>query len=297
MIITSSSLAALRVGFRAEFQRGLGLVTPMRDRVATTVPSTGAENKYGWLKKLSGLREWIGPRQIDNIAESDYSIRNKPFEKTIAVDRDDIDDDNLGQYSLLFAELGETAAAQPEQMVWQALKDGFTAECFDGQPFFDADHPITDADGSVTTYSNHGGGASTPWFLLCTKRVLKPIIFQDRKKVKFVNMDDEKDANVFNNKQFVYGADMRCAVGYGFPQMAFGSKQVLDATSYAAARAAILNMTGDGGRPLGLVPDLLVVPPSLESAANKILKNEFAADGETNEWRGTAEPLVVPWLA
>ena len=30
---------------------------------------------------------------------------------------------------------------------------------------------------------------------------------------------------------------------------------------------------GDFGTPLGLVPNLLIVPPSLEAAANKIVKN------------------------
>jgi phage major head subunit gpT-like protein len=86
-------------------------------------------------------------------------------------------------------------------------------------------------------------------------------------------------------------------VGFGFPQMAWGSKQTLNAQYYAAARAGIQGMKGDYGRPLGLVPDLLVVPPSLESAGRKLLNSEHAAGGETNEWKGTAELLVVPWLS
>lgn len=56
-------------------------------------------------------------------------------------------------------------------------------------------------------------------------------------------------------------------------------------------------MKGDNGLPLGLTPNLLVVPPSLESAARKILNSEYAAGGETNEWKGTADLLVSPWLA
>jgi len=96
---------------------------------------------------------------------------------------------------------------------------------------------------------------------------------------------------------FFYGADLRCNVGYGFPQMAWGSRQTLNAANYAIARAAIQNMKGDGGRPLGLVPNLLVVPPSLESAGRQILNSEYGTGGITNEWKGTAELLVVPWLA
>lgn len=66
--------------------------------------------------------------------------------------------------------------------------------------------------------------------------------------------------------------------------------------SYAAARAAIMSLTNSKGDPLGLVPDLLVVPPALEGAARKILQAEYI-EGSSNIMRGTAELLVVPELA
>jgi len=56
-------------------------------------------------------------------------------------------------------------------------------------------------------------------------------------------------------------------------------------------------MKGDFDRPLGLKPRLLIVPPSLEAAALKLLNSEYAAGGETNPWKGTAELMVTPWLA
>ncbi len=297
MLITATSLDALRVGFKTEFQRGLGMAPSQRDRVAMVVPSTTAESRYGWLKSLSGMREWIGPRQVDNFAENAYSIANRHFEKTIGVDRNHIEDDNLGQYNTIFAHLGETVGALPETMVWDLLKLGFSTNGFDGQFFFDTDHPIVGADGAETTYANTDGGAGTPWFLLCTRRVVRPIIFQERKKPEFVAMDRMDHETVFHNRTFHYGTDMRCAAGFGFPQLAWGSKQPLTAANYEIARAALLNMKGDGGRPLGIIPDTLVVPPSLEGAARRIVKSELTTGGMTNEWAGTAEPLVVPWLA
>jgi phage major head subunit gpT-like protein len=297
MIITSPSLDALRVGFETHFRTGLGSVAPMRDRVAMTVPSTTLETRYGWLKDLAGMREWIGPRQVDNFAENAYSIINRHFEKTVAVDRNDIEDDNLGQYALRFQMLGEATAAFPEQLVWDTLKAGFATNCFDGQFFFDTDHPIVAADGTETTYANTDGGAGTPWYLLCTTRVVKPVIFQERKKAEFVSLDRIDDHSVFHNRKFTYGSDLRCAGGFGFPQLAWGSRQTLDAARYEAARSAMMAMKGDGGRPLGIVPNLLVVPPSLEGAARRIVVNELTTGGQTNEWAGTAEVLVVPWLA
>jgi phage major head subunit gpT-like protein len=297
MIISNASLDALRVGFKTEYQSGLGMVAPLKDKIAMTIKSTLSENRYGWLQQMPGMREWVGARVVQNIAENGYAILNKHFEQTIGVDANDIDDDNLGQYSMLMRRMGEVVAGQVEQLVWEALKNGFTTNCFDGQFFFDTDHPVVLADGSTGTYANTDGGAGVAWFLLCTNQSVKPIIYQERKPATFTTKDKQTDDNVFNERRYIYGSDMRCNVGYGFPQMAWGSKQPLNAANYGIARAAIQSMKGDGGRPLGLVPNLLVVPPSLESVALKLLNSELGTGGETNEWKGTAEPLIVPWLA
>ena len=298
MIVNSATLQALRVGFRTEFQGAFDAVPKMKDRVAKTVNSTTAMNTYGWLKGLTGLREWIGQRQIDNLSEASYTIRNRPFEKTIAVNRNDIEDDNLGMYSDGFTMMGDGAARLPEELVWGLLKAGFTTNCWDGQFFFDTDHPVMLAGGTTGTYANTDGGSGAPWFLICSKRPLKPIIYQERKKPNFVSKDSETDDNVFDQRnEFVYGVDMRCNVGYGLPQLAWGSKQTLNATNYEIARTAMMNFKADGGAPLGLIPDLLVVGPTHEGAARGIVQSQLVNGGESNKWAGTAEVLVVPWLA
>ena len=66
-------------------------------------------------------------------------------------------------------------------------------------------------------------GHDSSWFLLCTNRPVKPLIYQQRKKAKFVSKTQETDENVFMKKQFLYGADSRGNAGFGFWQMAFGS--------------------------------------------------------------------------
>lgn len=297
MLISTTSLNAIRVGFNGAFNRGLGQAETQYGRVATTVPSTTKENRYGWLGKMPNVRQWIGPRVVHGIGEHDYSIKNVPYELTLGVDRDDIEDDNLGVYDPLFVEFGESVAAHPDLLVWNLLKAGFDTECYDGQYFFDSDHPVLDEDGAETTVSNTGGGSGTPWFLMSTKRAIKPIIYQERRKPEFVALDNPNDENVFRNKEFLYGTDLRCNVGFGFWQMAYGSKQTLDANSFKAARQGMMELKGDYGRPLGIVPDLLVVPPSLEDAAEEILKADRNAAGATNTQKGKVEMLVVPWLA
>jgi phage major head subunit gpT-like protein len=297
MIVNSANLASLRVGYSTIFAGALAAASSQYTRIATVVNSTQKSQKYGWLGKMPNVREWIGPRAVQNLSEHDYEIMEKAWEMTIAVDRDDIETDNLGTYAPMFTEMGASAGAKWDMLSFGLLKSGFSTECYDKQNYFDTDHPVLDEDGQMTTVANTDGGSGTPWFLIDASRALKPIILQKRKDFQFVAKDKETDSNVFDNKEFVYGTDARANVGFGFWQFSWGSKQTLNAANYATARAALTGMKGDYGRPLGLMPNLLVVPPSLESAGRKLLNSEYGTGGETNEWKGTAELLVVPWLA
>lgn len=297
MLINSQNLRGLYLGFSAAFQRGLGMASPQRERVATVVPSTTSEEEYGWLGEVPNVREWIGDRVVHQLQAHDYKIKNKDWELAIEVKKNDISDDRYGIYGPLFQQMGKSAASHPDTLVFALLKTGFSNLCYDGQNFFDTDHPVLDENGAEISVANTDSGAGTPWFLIDSSQVLKPILFQQREAYTFTRKDSPNDDNVFDRKTFKYGTDGRYNVGFGFWQFAWGSKQTLDAAHYAAARAALAGMKGDYGRPLGLMPNLLVVPPSLESAGRKLLNSENAAGGETNEWKGTAELLVVPWLA
>jgi phage major head subunit gpT-like protein len=297
MLVNAANLAALSAGFSTAFQGGLDQAPAQWSRVATEVRSTQKEQKYGWLGKIPNVREWIGARAVQNLEQHDYAIKEKKFELTIAVDRDDVETDNLGIYGPMFTEMGRSTGAFPDTLIFALLKDGFSTACYDGQNYFDTDHPVLDEAGEEVSVANTDGGSGAGWFLMDASRALKPLILQKRRDFQFVAKDKPQDDNVFDNNEFVYGSDGRMNVGFGFWQFCWGSKQTLNATNYATARAALSGMKGDYGRPLGLMPNLLVVPPSLEGAARKILNNEYASGGETNEWKGTAELLVVPWLA
>lgn len=298
MIVNRANLQTLGVGFNTAFRAGLKSgAASLWGRIATRVPSSTGEEEYGWLSQMPSVREWIGDRVVQNISASGYRIRNRDFELTIGVERNHIEDDNIGIYSPIFQEMGSSVAARYDISAFGLLKAGFTTPCYDGQYYFDTEHPVIAEDGTPTTVANTDGGSGVPWFLIDDSRTLKPIILQVRKDWQFVSRDRVDDDNVFTKKQFIYGVDGRFNCGFGFWQFAWGSRQTLNATSYATARAALSGMKGDFGRPLGLQGRLLVVPPALESAGRRLLNSESAAGGETNEWKGTAELLVCPWLA
>lgn len=297
MLINQKNLGLVYTGYKANFQRGLGKAETQWPRVATRVTSTTAKETYGWLGKVPNVREWIGERVVHSIGAHDYTIQNKKFESTISVPRESIEDDSFGLMAPLFETMGESVAAHPDELVWGLLKDGFGEVCYDGQYFFDTDHPVLDANGNVTSVANTDGGGGDPWFLIDDRRALKPIIYQERMPFDMVRKDRDEDDNVFDQDEYVYGVRGRSNVGFGFWQFAWGSKQTLDKTAYGNARAALMGMKGDYGRPLGIRPRLLVVPPSLEGKALEIVNAERDAGGATNVYKGTAEVLVVPWLA
>lgn len=297
MIINRQSLTTLTTGYKAGFQIGFEGVAPMWNRVATLVPSATASEEYAWLGAFPGMREWIGERQIKNLAQHGYSIKNRKFESTVSVPKTSIEDDQFGIYAPMMQELGRSAAEHPDTLVFSLLKAGFATNCYDGQFYFDTDHPVVGADGVESSVSNVQAGSGAPWFLLDTRRALKPLIFQERKKPQFVAKDDPTDDRVFMKDEYVYGTDSRCNVGFGFWQMAFGSKADLTEANLQAAYTAMTSLKGDEGRPLGILPNLLVVHPNLKFKADELLKAQLKDGGASNIMQGLVDSLASPWLA
>ena len=295
MIINHGNLAILNQAFSAAFQAGLGSAQPQWSGMATLVPSTTAEQKYGWLGKITKFREWIGERQYQNLVAHDYAIRNKTFENTVTVGRDEIDDDQYGVYKPVFEQLGQDAAQHPDELVFSLFKAGFSTTCYDGQYFFDTDHPVG-APGNQTSVSNFQGGSGTAWYLVDTSKVIKPVIYQKRRDYAITAKTSLTDDNVFSRNEFVWGADGRGNAGFGLWQLAYASKQTLDADAFEAARAAHQSFMGDNGKPLAIRSTELWVPPTLEGRARRIVEAETGANGASNVNKGLSKVVVCPWL-
>jgi len=299
MLINASNLKSLFQGFNTSFNKGLEGAQSHHKDVAMVTPSQASEETYAWLGQFPKLREWIGDRVIKNLSAHSYTLKNRTFEDTIRVKRIDVEDDKYGLYGPLMTELGRAAGQHPDELVFSLFAAGFSTVCYDGQYFFDTDHPVKAADGTDGTASNYGGGASAAWYLLDTSRAIKPIIFQERIPYSLQQLTNDSDENVFMRDEYLYGVRARANAGFGLWQLAYASKQTLDATSYAAARAAMMSLKGDEGRPLGIKPDTLVVPPSLEQTALQLIANELIINSGvavSNEWKGTAKLIVTPWL-
>ena len=229
-IVTDSILSGLRTGFNAAYKRGAGRAPGHWQKVATRIPSTSASNTYGWLGQFPKLSEWVGDRAVKDMKEHGYVVTNKLYEGTVGVKRTDIEDDNLGIYAPMFEEMGYAAATHPDELVFSLLGQGFSTNCYDGQFFFDKDHPVAvnvDGTGGNATVSNLIDAAASPeskapWYLLDVSRTLKPLIFQERTSPELQAITDGKNDTVFMKDQYLYGVRYRCNVGFGFWQQAVG---------------------------------------------------------------------------
>jgi phage major head subunit gpT-like protein len=297
MIINQANMADLFRGYKAAFNTGFRDAQTDWQRITTAVPSSTAEETYGWLGQYPAMREWVGDRVIRSIAAHRYTIVNKTWELTAAVPREAVEDDQYGIYTPWMQELGYRANTKQDELIFDLLKNGNQNVCFDGQYFFDTDHPVGDE-----VVSNYVAGAGNPWFLLDLNRPLRPLIMQTRRGMEFSMFNNARtDEHVFMRNEFIYGADGRLNAGYGFWQQAYANYDVLNDESFNAGITWMLSQKNEFGIPLGIRPSLLVVGPSNRKTAKTLLESEWIVQpaGQTyavNVNRGAVELLVTPWL-
>ncbi len=280
MIITVAALEALRTGFRTLFQVGIAKATPVSDPLITTVTSSTKVETYGFLATFPIFRKWIGEKRIRSIAEKIYQLVNDSFEATIGIHKDKINDDSLGLYGPMAQGWGESAGALKDRLAFDALIHGHERPCYDGQNFFDTDHPMGPEDTATSNMS--AAGAAQPWFLLDCSKPLKPILYQQRQAPTFNMVTDPTDSHVFKTGEYLMGGEARGAAGYTYWQLGFRSTQVLNAENYEAAKLAMASLKDDEGEPLEVRPTHLVVGVSNVAAARNLIGKANLAGGESN---------------
>lgn len=296
MILNAQNIELAFRGFKTIFGDAYGAAPAYWEKIAMRVGSTARDETYGWIGQFPQMREWLtGEREVKQLEAFGYSITNRKFESTIGISREDFADDKLGIFKPMFAEMGHTARQHADTMIFPLLASGFTSMCYDGQNFFDPDHPSVNSAGAHVTVSNMQAGTGPAWFLLDATRAIRPIIWQEREPYEFTQVTRVDDERVFMTDQFLYGVRARVNAGFGLWQLAFGSKAELTVENYVAARNAMMGFRGDKGRLLGIKPSVLVVPPALEEAARMVLMAS-QVEGTTNVWAGTADLVVSPYL-
>jgi phage major head subunit gpT-like protein len=240
--LTPAKYEAATVTFSTLFRQVLEQTPTYYQRIATEIPSTTREMRHAWLDRIPQMREWLGERVVNNLAVRLQSIENRTYEDTIGVKRTDLEDDLVGVYRPVIEELAMQAKQWPDKIVVDALQAGTKTLGYDGQPFFDQNHPQNMDDPSSPLQSN-----------------------------LLLNHD-------------------------------------LDVDALADAIQTMMSFIGADGKPMEIVPDLLVVPPQMKFRAARLLQAELigrditlatghGAAADTNILRGSLDLLTLPRLA
>ncbi len=153
-IVSASMLEAIYSNFTVLFLQGRGSASPVAGKLATIRNTTTRENKFIIPGQLGRMRKWIGERVAQNINAQDIKLAVEDYEATVEVDRNDILDDQLGIYTDMIQDLGKQAAFLQDDLVTDALLQGETNLAYDGQYFFDTDHPLDMANAASATQAN-----------------------------------------------------------------------------------------------------------------------------------------------
>lgn len=154
LIVNKGVLNDIFINLKTTFNRAFEAAPSVWSKIAMLVPSGSSQNDYKWLSNFPRMRKWIGEKNIKALEAFSYTIVNDDWEATVEVDRNDIEDDNLGIYAPQAQMAGFSAKQLPDEIVIDLVNGGFTNTCYDGQYFFDTDHEVAGA-----SVSNKGTAA------------------------------------------------------------------------------------------------------------------------------------------
>jgi phage major head subunit gpT-like protein len=162
--------------FRYNFTQGLeaGREKLWAARLAFMQDSDKETETYNWLGHVPVMREWIANRHEEVLNKYTLSISNHPYEATMAVSIDDLRRDRSGLLAQRLQQLGERAVTH-----WNTLASTFidnaTAStsglAYDGELFFDTDHPEsgTSQSNDLTSTEIPAANCSDPTFPTSTE--------------------------------------------------------------------------------------------------------------------------------
>ncbi|EQA07877.1 Mu-like prophage major head subunit gpT family protein [Glaesserella parasuis] len=295
----SELLNALDTAFKTEFKAGLSLIKPQWEMLAMRIASSTATNTYGWLGAFPKMREWVGERQIQKMQAQGMTIENKLFESTVGIKRTEIEDDQVGLFTPVVQQAGQSAAELPDDLVFGLLKKGKSTLCYDGQNFFDTDHPVypnVDGTGVAKQQSNVTTGSASgkpAFYILDDTNAIKPLIWQERTKPEIeAKFDPSKSDKVFMEDVYLWGVRARGNAGFGFWQLIHrveSSDLTADVVMDVLAKMRMLK--GDGDKLLNIRPSVILVSPSLEYKARQLFEADVI-NGTSNPLKGVLKVAV-----
>jgi len=158
----------LLAGMKTNFMSAYEVAVKDYMKIATTIVSGKSSETYPWLGSVPKMQEWRDERIPQAMLEHNFTIANRDFEASIAVDRNAIEDEQYGQIEVRVKELATEAVRFFDELAYTlmgqgtastgtagTIYEGVTLNCYDGNPFFYTLH----SEGDSGTLSNRGSTA------------------------------------------------------------------------------------------------------------------------------------------
>jgi len=141
-VVTSDFLSAMYTNLKAVYLQSFEAAQNADpwQRLVMEVPSTTLTETYEWLGSVPKMSEWVDERKVGDLSEETFSLTNKHYEATVAVDRNALDDNRLGMILPRVRQLGMEAARYPRELVMDVITAGTSLTGYDGKALFANDH-------------------------------------------------------------------------------------------------------------------------------------------------------------
>lgn len=145
ILVNASTINTIFTGLKTIFNNSLKAKPGNWQATAMEVPSSGASEDYAWLSRFPAMRKWVGEKFVKSLEAGKYTKVNEDYETTIAVNRNDIEDDRLGIYNTQAQMAGDSAGELNDIIVDELKNNAFVNTGLDGQYFYDTDHEVKGA--------------------------------------------------------------------------------------------------------------------------------------------------------
>ncbi len=132
----------LEKGLKAAFDEAMAAMVEgdpyvaLADALATPIPSTSASEKYGFLGDFPGVKEWIGDKTAGALTDYNFTIANKDWYDAVEIDRNELEDDQLGRILPRIQGLARSLRRWKGQLIASLILNGTTGLAYDGSAFF-----------------------------------------------------------------------------------------------------------------------------------------------------------------
>jgi len=258
-------------------------------RICAIRPANDFKTMTRYRMTMGGSYAKIGPDgeiKHGNLSEESRTNKVETYGEMLTITRQDQYNDDMNALTQIPAQLGGNAG--------RALNTAFWTEFMDNTSFFHSSH------------ANVIAGSGAPFYLL-----IDPVKGGQDMAVMEVAFLDGRDTPVVESAEADFnklGIQMRSYHDWGCAKAEYrgGVKSIntLSLTTLEAAEKIANDQTMDGTHPLGLVPNILLVPTSAKTTAMQIYKADQIRDTSSstkiavaNVYQSMYEPLCSAYLA